>query len=96
MERQGDADEKLLYVRECFDELYFKLGQLQDAIKNGLVELSHVSCPIDYYVPILAADVQLHYHHLNHFKYGHTLDFVRNFAVWKDAVMSKGLECSSP
>ena len=41
----NESDTTLIYVRECFDELYFKFGQLQDAIDNDLVELQHVSCP---------------------------------------------------
>jgi hypothetical protein len=74
-------------VRECFDELYFKLGQLQDAIDNDLVEPKHVSCPIDYYVDLMANDVKLHQRYMTRYKYERTLKFLANFPVWNEALM---------
>jgi hypothetical protein len=83
---ESDSDE-LVYVRECFDELYFKFGQLQDAIDNKLVELKHVSCPADYYVGLLAeTDVKLHNDYLNKYMYQRTRQFLKNFPVWDKAV----------
>lgn len=87
-----DADTTLLYVRECFDELYFKAGQLQDAIDNDLVELQHVSCPMDYYVSLMADDVELHHKYLTECNYRRTLEFLENFDRWKTARSKAALE----
>ena len=81
---RSDTDE-FVYVRECFDELYFRLGQLQDAIDNDLVELKHVSCPVDYYVGLLAEDVKMHYDYMREYKYQRALKFLENFVDWENA-----------
>jgi hypothetical protein len=80
-----ESDTMLLYVRECFDELYFKAGQLQDAIDNDLVELQHVSCPVDYYVGLMSKDVKLHHKYLTEYNYPRTLKFLENFDCWRTA-----------
>jgi hypothetical protein len=93
--KKDETDPKLLYVRECFDELYFRLGQLQDAIDNDLVEFKHVSCPMDYYVPVLADDVKLHHAYMNRYRYGRTLRFLENFPRWREACNQSKLPFSS-
>lgn len=90
-DRTNEADPKLLYVRECFDEFYFKLGQLQDAIDNKLVKLKHVSCPMDYYAGLMAKDVMLHYTYMQKFQYDRALRFLQNFPCWLRAMVKNGL-----
>jgi len=85
----NESDPKFLYVRECFDELYFKLGQLQDAIRNDLVDLEHVSCPADYYVGLMADQVKLHHAYLEKYGYQRTLEFLDNYPRWKHAMLEK-------
>jgi hypothetical protein len=83
-----DTDtDALLYIRECFDEFFFRLGQLQDAIDNDLVELKHVSCPIDYYVGVMAKDkdMKLYYEYMRDFHYERALEFLENFPDWEKA-----------
>jgi len=77
-----------IYVRECFDELYFRLGQLQDAIENDLVKLNHVSCPMDYYIGVMAKDkdLKMHYDYMHDFHYERALKFLENFETWNDAI----------
>jgi hypothetical protein len=83
-DRNDETDRELLYVRECFDELYFKLGQLQDAIDNDLVELAHVSSPAEYYVGLMANDKAVHHAYLEKYEYRRTLRFLDNFPSWKN------------
>jgi hypothetical protein len=83
-DRKNETDPHLLYVRECFDELYFKLGQLQDAIDNKLVRLKHVSSPADYYVSLMAKQKALHHAYLRKYEYQRTLRFLDNFPKWKN------------
>lgn len=88
-EEFNETQDRLLYVRECFDELYFKMAQFQDAIDNQLVELRHVEYPIDYYIGLMAEDPKdaaLHYAYLKKFGYGKTLRFLKNFAAWNSAM----------
>ena len=91
----NESDTTLIYVRECFDELYFKVGQLQDAIDNDLVELQHVSCPADYYVGVMSADVELHHSYLTRYKYPRALRFLENFDSWKTARRKAGRDVGS-
>ena len=83
-ESESNTDE-LIYVRKCFDELYFRLGQLQDAIDNDLVALEHVSCPVDYYIGVIAKDkdLKMHYEYMRDYHYERALKFLENFEVWK-------------
>jgi hypothetical protein len=80
--KRDETDPRLLYVRECFDELYFKLGQLQVAIDNKLVDLKHVYSPIDYYVALMAKDKRQHLEYLQKYEYQLTIRFLNNFDVW--------------
>jgi hypothetical protein len=77
--------DEFIYVRECFDELYFRLGQLQDAIDNKLVKLKHVCCPVDYYAGVMAKDVKLHYDYMRDFHYEKAMKFLENFKDWRKA-----------
>jgi hypothetical protein len=84
-----DKMEKLrLNVRECFDELYFRMGQLEDAIHANLVMFEDVKTPIDYYVGLMAEDVGTYYKYLskNEYNYGKTLRYLDRFEKWKEAI----------
>jgi hypothetical protein len=85
--KQGEA-RLLLYVRECFDELYFRMGQLEDAIGAGLVTFDDVKTPIDYYVGLMAKDIAIHFGYLNieEHDYNKTLRYLGRFESWKEAV----------
>jgi hypothetical protein len=92
-DEKSDKDE-FIYVRECFDEFYFRLGQLQDAIDNDLVEFRHVSCPIDYYVGLMVKkpnDAKLHYSYMDKNKYQRALIFLENFPAWQSQRIAEGL-----
>lgn len=90
--RENETKQGLLYVRECFDELYFKLGQLQDAIDNDLVELRHVVCPMDYYAGKMVENVELHYKYMQEYGYERGLNFLENFKVWSEGRAKAGLK----
>ena len=42
-----------VYVRECFDRLFYHLGKIERAIQSDLVKFDDVDSPLDYYVPII-------------------------------------------
>lgn len=76
------------HVRECFDEFYFRMGQLQDSIIADLVTFADVKTPIDYYVGLMAEDIEVHYKYLKQedYDYQKTLSYLGRFQKWKDAV----------
>jgi hypothetical protein len=71
------------YVRECFDELYFRMGQFNDAIRAGLVTIHDVESPLDYYVEKMAEDAEMHFRYLSEYRYEKTLRFLEHFDSWK-------------
>lgn len=81
------AEERLeLYVRECFDEFYFRMSQLEDAIVAGLVTFDDVKRPIDYYVELMATDTKTHFSYLDCYGYKKTLFYLNRFSSWNKAV----------
>ena len=93
--KNNETDSKLLYVRECFDDLYFRLGQLQDAIENDLVEFRHVSTPMDYYTKLLAEAAGLHHTYMKKNGYSRALRFLENYPVWREVCANESLPPSS-
>jgi len=47
--------DKQLYVRDCFDKLFFHLARCEHHINSTLVVYDDVAFPLEYYVPRLAA-----------------------------------------
>jgi hypothetical protein len=74
------------FVRESFDELYFRLGQLEDSIQAGLVLVDDVKTPVDYYADLMAEDARTHYFYMAEFGYQKALHYLDQFPSWKKAV----------
>ncbi len=47
-------DEQLLtnhvYIRECFDRLFYHMGEIKRSVRNGLVKFEDIKSPLDYYI----------------------------------------------
>ena len=48
----ADLDDKRVYIRECFDRLFYHMGKIERALNNELVRFQDISYPLDFYVGI--------------------------------------------
>jgi hypothetical protein len=48
------TDPKHIYMRKCFDTLFYFMAMLEHNISSTLILSDDVSFPLDYYIPILA------------------------------------------
>lgn len=48
------TDEKEIFIRDCFDKLFYHIAMLEHYISSTLIRAEDVAFPIEYYVPLLA------------------------------------------
>lgn len=71
-----------IFVRDCFDELFFFLARLEHAIRTKLINFEDVQFPWEYYAKILAADKAALSAYNESIGYGRTISFFERFDVW--------------
>jgi hypothetical protein len=48
------SDPKHIYIRKCFDTLFYFMAMLEHNISSTLILSEDVAFPLDYYIPLLA------------------------------------------
>jgi len=71
-----------IYIRDCFDRLFYYMTMLDHYILQTLVRPDDVSYPLEYYIPRLAnfkREIELY---LNHFKLSRTQKYLSRYPTW--------------
>jgi len=81
-------DSKVLYIRDCFDSLFYYLATLEHYIQATLILREDVAFPVDYYVPLLAElrpEVDVY---LRHFDLRRAEAFLHRYSQWGSSPMA--------
>ena len=79
------TDEKSIYIRDCFDCLFYFMAMLEHYISNTLILQDDVAYPIEYYVPLIAKFKPQIAAYLKKYKLGRTSIFLNRYQAWRDA-----------
>lgn len=78
-------DEKDMYIRRCFDSLFYFMTLLQHYIKITLILPEDVAFPLNYYVPLLAKLSPVVARYLKAFDTGQAQAFLERYPAWTAA-----------
>jgi len=81
---KSDADD-CVYVRECFDALFYYFARFEHFLKTGLVTFEDVREPAEYYVEYLAEDKPLYLKYVEVARFRSVPEFLDRFPSWRDA-----------
>ena len=74
-----------MYVRRCFDSLFYFMSLLQHHIKNTLILPEDVEFPLNYYIPLLAQLRPVVDRYLEAFDAGQAQAFLERYPAWTAA-----------
>ncbi len=74
-----------IYIRECFEELFYTFERLEYFIQNNLLTFDDVSCPTEYYVEVMVGQKDTYLAFLKYAKYRRAILFLDRFPQWKEA-----------
>jgi hypothetical protein len=85
--RNQARDEKDMYIRKCFDSLFYYMATMEHYTSATLVDSEDIAFPLEYYVPLLAdfrgvVDLYVDRYHLDRVK-----KFLNRYPSWRDAVV---------
>jgi hypothetical protein len=78
------TDEKQIYIRECFDSLFYYMAMLQHYISSTLILTDDVAFPLDYYVPLLAEFKGEVDAYVERYQLTRTKSFLERYSIWRD------------
>ena len=76
--------QKDVFIRDCFDKLFYYLATLDHYISSTLILYKDVAFPIEYYVPLLANFKPAVGSYLDKYKLVRAQAFLSRFPAWKD------------
>jgi hypothetical protein len=84
------VDEKHIFIRDCFDNLFYSLAMFDHYIDSALVRPEDVSYPIEYYVPRLRKFAPEIDGYLEAFELHRARKFLRRYQSWRDVASPGG------
>jgi hypothetical protein len=79
------GDEKSVYIRDCFDSLFYFMAMMEHYISSTLILYEDVAFPMEYYVPLLANFRREVAAYLDKYKLTRTVEFLKRFPAWTGA-----------
>lgn len=76
------TDDKSIYIRDCFDTLFYFLAMLQHYIANTLIRYDDIAYPIEYYVPLMAKFKPQIANYLSKYNLWRTREFLERYEAW--------------
>jgi len=73
-----------LYVRCCFDALFYYLERLEQPVKSNLVRFEDLSAPITYYISLMAKDKKLFLEYAELIRFHGAVAFMNRFPEWQN------------
>jgi hypothetical protein len=78
----GAYEEKEVYVRDCFDNLFYYLALFEHHIRNQLIRFEDVEFPIQYFVDLMSSHRFVYEEFARAYGYDRTLEFLKRFHSW--------------
>ena len=78
-------DEKSMYIRDCFDNLFYFMAMLEHYISSTLIREDDIAYPIEYYVPLMAEFRPQIAAYLNRYGLWRTCVFLERYEAWHKA-----------
>lgn len=84
-------DRKTVFIRECFDGLFYFLDRIEHFVTIGLTTFEDVAVPIKYYATMMSKhkSILVKYIQLTQFERAHI--FLNRFSVWKTAAIEDSI-----
>jgi hypothetical protein len=79
-------DEKSVYIRDCFDALFYFMSMFEHYISNTLIRAEDVAYPIEYYVQIMARLRGPIKAYLEKYGVSRARKFLERYSAWNDNV----------
>jgi len=73
-----------VYVRWCFDALFYYLERLEQSVQIKLVRVEDLIAPTSYYIALMAQDKKLFEDYAKLIRFKRALDFMNRFPEWRD------------
>jgi hypothetical protein len=75
-------DTKSVFIRDCFDMLFYYLDRFEHLIEAGLTTFEDVQLPIEYYVDMMAEHKVVIAAYIHACKYKKIWHFLNRFPAW--------------
>jgi hypothetical protein len=79
----NSVDEKMEFIRDCFDSLFYYLAMMEHYTNRTLVNAEDVAYPLDYYVPLLNTMRPQVDAYLNKYELRRAINYLARFETWK-------------
>jgi hypothetical protein len=79
-----DLSQNDLYVRDCFDGLFYYFATLEHYVRSTLVLRDDIAFPLDYYVPLLTRLLPEVERYLDHFGLERSKAFLSRYEKWRE------------
>ncbi|MGC3989304.1 MAG: hypothetical protein QM796_06430 [Chthoniobacteraceae bacterium] len=76
---------KEVFIRDCFDEFFNRLGHLEHCISTGLIRFEDVRFPLDYYIGKLEPNHDVYDQYLVAYHFRRSISFIRRFKLTTQA-----------
>jgi len=83
-------DLKSIFVRDCFDTLFYYLDRFEHFIQVGLTTFEDLRMPTQYYVDMMAEDKALFVSYIKYCKYTNIWQFLDRFPKWVEEQLPRG------
>jgi hypothetical protein len=80
-----DEDRKTVFIRECFDGLFYFLDRIEHFVTIGLTTFADVAVPIKYYATMMSKHKSILVKYIQLTQFERALIFLNRFSTWKTA-----------
>lgn len=74
---------KDVYIRECFDQLFFHINQVERSLRIKVLQFDDVKFPLDYYSKLMLQQKMVFETYMNEYGDKEALTFFQRFEGWK-------------
>jgi len=83
-------DERDIFVRDCFDSLFYYMAMLEHYTARKLIVEEDVKFPLDYYVSVLCTHADVIKRYLDEFGFERTQAYLQRHGSWRKAMSALG------
>lgn len=80
--------EKDVFIRDCFDSLFYYMATLEHYIGSGLIRSDDVAYPLSYYVPLMSTHRTIIDAYLERYRLNGARNFLGRFSDWQQPTIS--------
>jgi hypothetical protein len=79
-----DSGGPQVYVRWCFDALFYVLEQLEHSVELGILRFEDLEAPLAYYVALMAKDKKIFQDYAERIRFHRAVLLMERFPEWRD------------